>query len=195
MGRELPPIEIARATASDLAALPDIERRACELFRELPATADLPLYLTPERDFDTARARGLLWAARAGSTPVGFVLLEPLGAGLHLEELDVLPEFGRRGIGRRLVAAACAAAGDRRLTLCTFRDVPWNAPFYTRLGFRELPAGDWPSELAARVDEEAAHGLPRALRVAMVYEQPAADQSGRSARASSISPGRLVPKP
>jgi 4-diphosphocytidyl-2-C-methyl-D-erythritol kinase len=181
VSRELQPVQIARARASDLAALPAIEQRACELFRQVPATADLPLYLTPERDFEAALARGLLWTARAGSTragaasqtPVGFVLLEPLGTGLHLEELDVLPEYGRRGIGRRLVAAACAAAGDRRLTLCTFRDVPWNAPFYARLGFRELAPREWSPELAARVAEEAAHGLPPALRVVMVYSRPA----------------------
>jgi GNAT superfamily N-acetyltransferase len=42
------------------------------------------------------------------------------------------------GIGRRLVAAVCEWASRRgwsRVTLTTFRDVPWNMPFYTRHGF------------------------------------------------------------
>ena len=60
---------------------------------------------------------------------------------LHLEELDVLPGHGRQGIGTRLVRALCDGARGRGIaavTLCTFRDVPWNAPFYERLGFRIL---------------------------------------------------------
>jgi GNAT superfamily N-acetyltransferase len=52
--------------------------------------------------------------------------------------VSVLPEFGRRGIGRRLVDAAVEAArerGYRELTLRTFLEVPWNAPFYLTCGF------------------------------------------------------------
>jgi GNAT superfamily N-acetyltransferase len=57
----------------------------------------------------------------------------------HLEQLAVLPAHGRRGIGRSLVEAACtwaAARGHARISLRTYADVPWNAPFYARCGFR-----------------------------------------------------------
>ena len=40
-----------------------------------------------------------------------------------------------------LVAAARARAAERGydvLSLCTYADVPWNAPFYRLLGFEEL---------------------------------------------------------
>jgi GNAT superfamily N-acetyltransferase len=71
--------------------------------------------------------------------PVGFAhVLEVEDA--HLEQLAVLPEAGRRGHGRALVRAALAEAdarGHRRLTLRTYADVPWNAPFYAALGFVE----------------------------------------------------------
>ena len=36
------------------------------------------------------------------------------------------------------------------MTLSTFRDVPWNGPFYRRLGFRELSRqemADWMLDL------------------------------------------------
>lgn len=164
--------DIGLAAAGELHLLPDIERRACELFRTVPATAALPLYLTGHRDFEAAQRADLLWVARFHGQPVGFALVEPLDGGLHLEELDVLPEHGGRGVGRALVETVIhhAEAHQKVLTLCTFRDVPWNAPWYARLGFRELSSAEqWPG-LAARVAEEAAHGLPPALRVVMQHE-------------------------
>jgi hypothetical protein len=45
-----------------------------------------------------------------------------------------------RGIRRRLVEAAKTTAnepGYDRITLRTFADVPWNAPFYSTCGFVE----------------------------------------------------------
>ena len=35
------------------------------------------------------------------------------------------------------IADWARAQGCQLLTLTTYRDVPWNAPYYTRLGFRE----------------------------------------------------------
>ena len=73
-----------------------------------------------------------------GARPVGFVQVIEVDGWAHLEQVSVLPEFGRRGIGRRLVDAAADAArerGHRELTLRTFAEVPWNAPFYLTCGF------------------------------------------------------------
>lgn len=56
----------------------------------------------------------------------------------HLEQVSVHPRAGRQGIGRLLVTAAmveAAARGYGRMTLRTFAEVPWNAPFYASLGF------------------------------------------------------------
>ena len=53
----------------------------------------------------------------------------------------MLQSAGRRGIGRALVEASCGwaeQAGYRSVTLCTYRDVPWNGPFYRSAGFVEL---------------------------------------------------------
>jgi N-acetylglutamate synthase-like GNAT family acetyltransferase len=48
---------------------------------------------------------------------------------------------GRKRIGRQLIACVADHArtlGLTSLTLTTFRDVPWNAPFYARLGFEYI---------------------------------------------------------
>jgi glutamate-1-semialdehyde 2,1-aminomutase len=163
--------EIGLAEHHDVPLLPAIERRACDMFLSVPATASLPSCLTPLENFEAAQRAGLLWVARVNAFPVGFALVEPLGDGLHLEELDVLPEHGRKGIGRALLREVCrhAKAQSRVLTLCTFRDVPWNAPLYERLGFQALGSEDvWPV-LSERVAKEAAHGLAPHLRVAMRF--------------------------
>lgn len=163
--------EIGPAAPEDVLLLPRIEREACELFRQVPGIADLPLYLTPARDFDAAQRDGTLWVARlAGGAPVGFALVEWLGDERHLEELDVLPEHGRKGLGTALVRRVCdwtVANGGPSLTLCTFREVPWNAPFYERLGFRRLGPAELTPALRQRISEEAERGLGLEHRVAM----------------------------
>ncbi len=90
----------------------------------------------------------------------------------HLEEIDVLPIHGRRGLGTALVRAVCewaVVSGYPMLTLTTFRSVPWNYPFYARLGFVELSGETLRPELAAVVSDEADRGLDRESRVVMGY--------------------------
>ncbi len=77
----------------------------------------------------------------AGEPPVGFACVELVDDAAHLWQLSVHPGAGRRGLGTSLVEAVCRWAAERGLpavTLTTYRDVPWNGPFYGRLGFREI---------------------------------------------------------
>jgi GNAT superfamily N-acetyltransferase len=74
----------------------------------------------------------------AGDPPVGFVCVELVDATPHIWQLAVHPDHGRQGIGRSLVEAACqwaAESGYAAVTLTTYRDVPWNGPFYESIGF------------------------------------------------------------
>src|SRR5713101_5402037 len=90
----------------------------------------------------------------------------------HLEELDVDPSHGRRGLGTALVRAVCewaTVSGYVVLTLTTFRAVPWNLPFYARLGFVEIPRETLRPELSAVISEEAHRGLNADTRVVMGY--------------------------
>ena len=171
-----PGYEIGRATPDEVAQLTQIEQRAGALFDTVPWTASLPAILTPLEDFADAQREGLLWVARLrGDGPVGFALVEWLDEERpHLEELDVLPEHGRRGVGTALVRAVCdwAASQGQSLSLTTFKDLPWNRPFYERLGFRVLSDAELTPGLAACVDRETAAGLPRELRVVMRFDPP-----------------------
>ncbi len=103
-----------------------------------------------------------LTALVVGRPPVGFVWLELVCGQAHVEELAVRIHHGRRGLGRALLEVACEwaeAAGYSSITLCTFRDVPWNGPFYRSAGFVELEHGDWCDELVGIRVAERANGL------------------------------------
>ncbi|MEV0623959.1 GNAT family N-acetyltransferase [Nonomuraea sp. NPDC050404] len=106
-----------------------------------------------------------------GTPPVGFALMGWVDGNLHLEQLAVRPDDMRQGIGGRLMTAVidhARAAGAPAVTLTTFRDVPWNAPWYEkRHGFRVVPEAQWGPELRALVAHERDLGIEVAPRVVM----------------------------
>ena len=104
-----------------------------------------------------------MWVATAGNRPVGFAYVEVFQPRIaHLDEIDVRPDHGRRGLGRRLVTAVCDWAQRvdfEAVTLSTFRDVPWNMPFYEKLGFEVVPNDMLSPALASVLADEARRGL------------------------------------
>jgi GNAT superfamily N-acetyltransferase len=162
---------IRSGTRAHLPALPEIERIAAERFRGLGLPDSVLTDTTPLDEFEEACDEGRLFVAIAPDGAIaGFALGEALTDRAHLEEVDVLPAHGRRGVGAALVARVerwARARGVAELTLTTFRDVPWNAPFYRGLGFEVLPAAAWDATLRGRVQEEAAQGLDPDIRVVM----------------------------
>jgi ribosomal protein S18 acetylase RimI-like enzyme len=113
---------------------------------------------------------------------VGYVIVDVLdepgpghgsGRSAHIEQVSVDPRFAGRRVGARLVDHVAAEARRRGLdavTLTTFRDVPWNAPYYEGCGFRTLAEDELGPGLRRVRAEEAAHGLDPALRVCMRRE-------------------------
>jgi GNAT superfamily N-acetyltransferase len=82
----------------------------------------------------------LVVSESAAGDATGFAHVLETDGYAHLEQLSVLPSYARRGLGRTLVEAAKTEAGRRgydRMTLRTYADVPWNAPFYATCGFVE----------------------------------------------------------
>lgn len=154
-----------------LARLQGIEARAARLFPASHLPEALRGGVTPLGDLRAGARAGWLRVARIpAGDPVGFALAEPAGAALHLLEMDVEPEHGGRGIGRALLRAVVAdacAAGFRAVTLTTFRDLPWNAPFYAREGFEVLEGDALAPRLRRLLEAEARLGVDSTLRVAM----------------------------
>jgi len=164
-------VTLRAAAAADPPRLPDVEDAAGEMFRDVGMPDVAEMAARTVEDHEEALAAGLLWVADAdGLGPVGFALASAMQGSLYLAELSVRPSHGRRGLGTALVecvAEEAAARGYRAVTLSTFTHVPWNAPYYRRLGFVDLPPEGLPDELRAVREREAAVGLDLGQRVIM----------------------------
>ncbi len=150
--------------------LPAIERAAATRFGDSLPESVLS-HVMPVDNLMAAQQAGLLWVAlEPAGAPVGFAVASIDGQRVHLEELDVLPAHGCKGIGAALLEAVegYALKSDCvEITLTTFRDVPWNAPFYARVGFEAIPEQELDADLNRRLSDETALGLERSRRVAM----------------------------
>jgi len=169
-------VRLARPT--DLPRLPEIEVSAATLFRdqgvevfagEAPET---PIDFTPAKVWAPIVDEGLLWVmAKPDGPPGAFVAARIEEGRLHILELDVHREHQGQGLGRRLLTFVVAEARRRGLaglSLTTFRDVPWNAPFYASVGFAIVEGEDARGALQTYLDREASRGLDPARRCAMV---------------------------
>ena len=165
-----PAYETKLARKRDISIIPSIELAAARLLADHAPEAILG-ETSSQQELENAQANGHLWVALADDVPVGFAQIELLEPGaVHLKEIDVLPEHGRRGLGRKLVMTVCewaANSGYKSVTLTTFRDVAWNMPFYAQLGFEEIPDKELIAALLEILQGEASRGLDPARRVAM----------------------------
>ncbi|MEV0267487.1 GNAT family N-acetyltransferase [Hamadaea sp. NPDC050747] len=163
-------MEIRLANSSDLPLLSGIEVEAGRLFAdagmdEIAGDEGAPLSVLAEH-----QAAGHAWVAEVDGAVVGYLIAEEVDGCLHVEQISVRPAYGRRGIGAALLEAAaeCALAENRpALTLTTFVEVPWNAPYYARHGYRLLAEDELTPGLRAIREREAGLGLDKWPRTAM----------------------------
>jgi GNAT superfamily N-acetyltransferase len=165
------PMRIRAVAADELSRLQDIERAAGECFRDIgmpEIAADEPLSLDELARY--VRADRAWVAVDDEDRPVAYLIAEPVDDALHIEQVSVHPDWARRRIGRALIEEAAARAardGLDSLTLTTFTEVPWNAPYYARCGFVPIAPDDLTPGLQKIRDHEAAHGLDRWPRTSM----------------------------
>ncbi|AYV31540.1 Acetyltransferase (GNAT) family protein [Streptomyces sp. ADI95-16] len=177
------PVEAGRATGDnarmrirsvlvgELPLLQDIERAAGLCFRDvgMPEIADdEPLPLDELAGYQRS---GLAWVAvDDADAPVAYLIADRVDGNLHVEQVSVHPDSAHRRIGRALLdhlAVLAAAEAVPALTLTTFAEVPWNAPYYERCGFEPLDEAALGPGLRAVRAREASHGLNRWARVCM----------------------------
>ena len=164
-------IQIRPARADEIAAVRDIERASASRFL---GTDRAELAQDEPTDAVTLARRvaaGALLLAADGDAPVAFVMFRPVEGCAYVEQIDVAPSHARRGIGAGLLDAVVKIARERglaALTLSTFADVPFNAPYYARLGFAVVE--DLTPGMAQIRAEHEARGLDETARVFMRRE-------------------------
>ncbi len=173
---------IREPSPADLPALREIERAAGEPFRALgmariaddepPSVGRLTDYL---------RAGRLLVAYEGADAAIPVEGLPAICCGTRS---TAAPMSSRcRSTRSTPVAASAAPSSSVRsgtadwapLTLTTFAEVPWNAPYYRRLGFRVLDDAALTPGLRAIRAHEAALGLDAWPRVCMRRQAEHAD--------------------
>jgi GNAT superfamily N-acetyltransferase len=164
-------MRITTATKADLPVMREIERAAGTAFAEVgmrEIADDEPLSLEELAGYQEG---GRAWVAEdGGGRPVAYLIADLVDDNVHVEQVSVHPDAARRGIGRTLLdhaAAYASARGASALTLTTFAEVPWNAPYYARCGFRVVPDAELSPALRAIRDREMSHGLHQWPRVTM----------------------------
>jgi hypothetical protein len=140
------------AVPADLAALPAIELSAEPMFAELGI-----VFPPGPTTVEGAIAHGADLLV-AGDPVIAFAAVMDLDGHPHLEQISVRADQTQNGIGSLLLGDVVRRYGPG-LTLLTFRDVPWNGPWYRRHGFVELPGPAWGPELRAHWQEEIDAGL------------------------------------
>lgn len=175
------PALVRTACHDDLTAVQGVEVAAGALFATVGMGAiaeDDPPSLEELADYQRG---GRAWVSVDDrDVPVGYLLVDVVDGNAHVEQVTVHPAHARSGRGRELLDVAeawAAASGRTALTLTTFADVAWNAPYYRRLGFRDMTPDEVGDELRAVRAREAAHGLDVWPRVSMVRPVRAASPS------------------
>lgn len=167
---------IRPAREADLPGLRELERVAGKPFADIGMSSvaeDEPPSIEQLRAFaDDGRA----WViADATDTPIAYLILDLVDGNAHIDQVSVHPDHAGRRLGRDLVEYAAewaVARGIPALTLTTFTEVPWNGPYYERLGFHRLTVEQETPGLRAVRAAEAAHGLDAWPRACMRRDLP-----------------------
>ncbi|RVW10167.1 GNAT family N-acetyltransferase [Prescottella agglutinans] len=167
---------IRLAEPADLPRLQEVDVAAGAAFRTLGMDEVADDHAPPIAWFEEYRADGRAWVWAPRSAPAAaFCVVDVVDGNAHIEQVSVHPVHARRGLGAQLIDHVEEWARDRGLpeiTLTTFVDVPWNAPYYAHLGFTIVADGDLGPGLRAVREHEAARGLDRWPRVAMTRHVP-----------------------
>lgn len=168
---ETPP-SIRLAAAGESAVLQGIEVAAGLRFIEV-GLDEVAAHAPPSiADLEEYHRRRRSWVATDGADhPVAFLLTSVVDGNAHIDEVSVHPAQSRRGIGRALIEHVVDQArrhGRSAVTLTTFTEVPWNAPYYGRCGFHPMDDAELGPELTRIRRAERWRGLDVHPRIAMI---------------------------
>ena len=127
--------------------LREIERAAGVRFRDIGMGAIADNEPTPVSILEArAELRQLLVARHDDGGIAGFLIWSAKDGFAYIEEVSVDPSHAGHKLAAHMIDRLCTDVRGRfaRVSLATFRDVPWNAPYYAKIGFAEMPFSPGP---------------------------------------------------
>jgi len=161
---------IRLSNEADLDLLADVELSAAKKFVEhLGDDASQGQHTLDHAILVKSHQNNSLWVAESEGKSVGFLCAISISDSFHIEEVSVMYEY--QGLGKNLINAMVEEATKRQysfVSLTTDSQIPWNQPFYERLGFAEIEADDCSHELKEILLKEKDHNDKPENRIAMV---------------------------
>jgi GNAT superfamily N-acetyltransferase len=169
-------VDIRVARPNELADLVSIDDDAATLYAEaglaMTLADDHPFVQDEQARWRAALARDAVFvASREGST-VGFAAMAPLDGANYLDQLSVRRSAMRTGVGSRLLAYAIERSAPVPLWLTTYGHLPFNGPWYERVGFQRVPEERCGEGVRGHLRAERAALPAPEQRVAMVLRFP-----------------------
>lgn len=152
----------------DLKLLQDIEKRALKQFKAAGYDPTCWPTLSLEK-LKYYRDSKRLWIAVSNNKPLGFAVVDIYESYAHLEELDVDPDFQRKGVASALIKEIihwAHAENIKAITLRTFATTDWSVKLYRKFSF-EI-SDEKIDHIAMMIANEKRIGLPVADRLTMI---------------------------
>jgi GNAT superfamily N-acetyltransferase len=178
-------VPIRGVRPGDVGRLQAIQLAAGDAFRQVGMSAVAESPPLPATSLTGYGKAGRAWVAVDDhDEPIGFIVADLVDGAAYIEQVSVHPAHAGQRIGAMLIdhlAGWAVRRGLPALTLITFRGVPWNAPYYERLGFRELTAAEITPGLAVLLSAGPGAGRGSEARVCMRRDLPGGSRPGRDA--------------
>ncbi|KIN00422.1 hypothetical protein OIDMADRAFT_124896 [Oidiodendron maius Zn] len=162
---------IRKARNEDIPLLGPVERSAAEIFRSVNLDFLSDGLTMDESLLSKMTNSNHLWVAvNKSDQPIGFAGGEDIDGNFHVAEVSVTQHAQGKGVGKSLMTELIRQAkeeGYTTITLTTYRDLPWNGPWYNKLGFLEVKVDEMGREYSKMLDSEAHHGHDMNLRCIM----------------------------
>lgn len=155
--------------AGDVPAVQAIERASAARFRTIGMEEIANDDPTPDSVLRERIGLNRLLVA-VDERPIAFVIFDVVDDHLYIEQIDVDPAHAGKRIGSALITLVEDRAREEArmgLLLSTFRDVPWNAPYYRRLGFTDIADDALSAALVHIRRDHIERGLDETRRVFM----------------------------
>lgn len=165
--------QIRQSIPDEIELLQAIENDAAILFDTIPGyeyCCTLPCRTFDEHSEVLQKGASLVAFDQSGGI-AGFALILPVDNRPHLLELAVARQHQGKGVGTMLLDGVkqwVLANNHSDITLTTFREIPWNMPWYQRSGFEEFVPEVERRELQAICQHERESEVGMKPRVAMI---------------------------
>lgn len=157
-------LKLRNSSAADISQLQTVEEAAAQRFLAIPELAILARSgVTDSEVHAQSIAQKLAWLVEdEQGTILGFCYARVLTDSLYLAEVSSHPGARGMGVGAQLVSHVRQVAYERQLkgvTLTTYIDVPWNAPWYQKQGFTLVEPSSYLHEMRYILQQQKVAGL------------------------------------